>query len=311
MVTYQRSAVSLMCVLGACAGSASAAFSLEAPGYRLFNRVAVPAALPDYVGDMRFSDDGSTAIFIGGSEEDDAGVWRSTVVRDMDGNVTAFSAATPLFTSAYADTGLESMPGSATTLFRGVNPSTDAYSIVQRLGDGTFEYTDIPDTSYDATYGGLAIVPNGFTSAGQILSSSYDDSVIHAHGIADDGDDSFTISSSSTLVMEPGTAIGDMEYILDGPLTNSLLMDDFDNDAVLYTPIDPVTGLPSSNTTNVFAYCSSAWGLAVDPVTGNIWLNQWTARNTPMFQITVPAPGVTSVAGLLALGVVRRTRRTR
>ena len=68
-------------------------------------------------------------------------------------------------------------------------------------------------------------------------------------------------------------------------------------------PIDPVTGLPAEGTTPTpVAFVNngndSAWGVATDPITGNIWLIEWDGTDSDLFQIgAIPPPVGVPTAG--------------
>ena len=311
----------LLACLFASAPVISNAATIHVTGYEVLNFVTAAAGVPGYWGDLSFSSDGNTAYFIGESESSGAGVWEAAVIRDGNGNVTGFGAAANIFLEDYIDTGLLHYPGSTTQFYRGYDGDDgDDYGIGQRTAGGAIEYKVI--NNYDAEYGGLAVVPDLYPNAGNLLSSSYGDGQIFLHSVSDDGDGTYTIGDG-TLFADYGvtSSVGDMEYVTSGPLANTLIFtnwDDGGNQTVHYYSIDPATGLPVGGTTAtpqlfVSGY-DDAWGLSIDPVTDNIWLINY--NDDPLLQITatataVPEPSSIAMFGIGALGLFGYSRRRR
>lgn len=308
------------------AAATRAEVTIHVSGYQLHNELSAPGGVPRAVGDLAFSADGNTAYFVGDSEEITAGVWTAPVSRDASGNVTGFGTASFLFSDDYIDTGLFFYPGSTTLMYRGHYDSVlQRSSISQRLANGTIEHTFIDPTDYDAEFGGMTYVPGSYPNAGSLLSVSYRDEQIHSHTVTDDGDGSFTIGSpvlyadSTSALME-----GDLAFITTGNLANTIIFADFTNNSVAYFDVDPLTGLPvggTTPTTNTFlsGFISNAegpWGLAVDPITDNIFVTLFDNEEivAPIFQISaatvVPEPS--SVVSLsLVMGALVGWRRRR
>ena len=304
----------LLACLFASAPVISNAATIHVSGYEVLNFVAVPAAVPEYYGDLSFSSDGNTAYFIGLAEDSGSGVWEAAVNRDGNGNVTGFGAAANLFMEDKIDTGLLHYPGSTTQFYRGYASTTQS-SIGQRTAGGAIEHKVI--NNYDGDYGGLAVVPDLYPNAGNLLSSSYRDGQIFQHSVSDDGDGTYTIGPGPLFVDYVKTSsLGDIEYVTSGPLVNTLIFVDYDDEGdqtVGYYSIDPATGLPVGGTTAtpqlfVTGY-DWAWGLSIDPVTDNIWVINY--NDDSLLQITaaaVPEPATAAMVLLGAGGLICRRR---
>jgi hypothetical protein len=265
-------------------GAATQAQTIEVPGYSIFNFVTAPEGVPSQYGDIVFDEGGELAYFLGASESADAGVWTAPVNRNLDGNVLSFGPAKELFLQAGLDTGLTMDPDGSGTLFC-MSYDFDP-AVVQRLADGTIEL----DTAISATAnGGLAFVPNAYTLSGRLLRSTYDYYLIYSYTATPDGDGSYTLGGEEVYVdlSKDTLEIGDIEFVQTGPLANTLIVADYGNYNIIYMDVDPTTGLPAGGinpaTSVFFTSYQYVWGLAIDPVTGNIWAIAFDDR--PFMQI--------------------------
>jgi len=241
----------------------------------IFNRFEDPADVAVNYGDLLFSNDGDLVYLIVDSEIVTGNVMTASVNRNTDGNVIGFGAFTQLFAADSIDTGLTFAPNSDTLFFHQYD-----IGIGQRdTADNQETYTIV---NYDDDYGGLALIPEQYSNGGQLLKGDYINNQLWLHDIADDGDDTFTLSPA-TLVGDLDTfALGDIEYITAGPLANNIIatdytfssVDPFNEPAIITVAVDPITGLPNANPVSTpFARgVNEAWGLAFDPITGNLWL---------------------------------------
>ena len=306
--------------------SASAQLVVEHPQYAIVGQFGLPAGLTESLGDMMFSSDGSTVYFIDQSESSVSAVWTAPVMRDGGGNVTGFGAMTQLFAEPDMDTGLEFAPGSSTLFFRGYDP--DEPAIGQRQSGGTIEYKRI--NNYDGTYGGLAFFPSNYSNAGDLVSTSYDDAIIYMHAVSDDGDGTFTVADGTLYADFSGLGLtqgmGDLEFVRSGPLAGTLLIAFYDHtdESLSYIDLNATTGLPAGGTTPTpvpfLSGTTEAWGIAIDPSTGNIWLTIWSPDFEPYLveiaaQVASPIPavgpyGIIVLIALLAGAGVAAMRRT-
>lgn len=243
-------------------------------GFGVFNTVPKPAEVPISVGDLVFSDDGGTALFIGGSEYADGGVWSAPVNRDAHGDVTSFGTATELFPYPNIDSGLERYPGSSTFFF-----TVYDVGIAQRTLFGAVETKLISE----GFMGGLAVIPPTYPNSPGLIVGDCDGERILRYTVADDGDGTYTLGDGELFasMSEDGATDfcpGDVEYILTGRLAGSVLVAAYTANTVYIVPIDPATGQPIGGDSPVlsrFASLNEIWGLGLDPVTHNIWLVGW------------------------------------
>jgi|GEM_PF-6732813 len=277
-------------------------------GFAIVNEFPIPAGLSGSLGDLEFSSDGNTAFLSDESESAGSRVYSATVSRDNNGNVTAFGVFSPIFTQDYIDTGLTFAPGSTTMFYRTV---PDPYYITQRTNGGAIENTEI--TNYDGEYGGLAFIPNQFSNANDLLVPSYNDEELWRHPVSDDMDGTYTIGAGVFVANLTGLSIGDVEYITSGPLANNLMIAGYAEDAfALFTvPVNATTGLPSAAPTPVsFANgvvgSNGVWGVAIDPVTNNIWAIDYSDSTLTQIRATFPRviPAINNLSLLLLISLM-------
>jgi len=241
-------------------------------GFIIVNEFLEPTGETSALGDMLFSADGNTVYVLSDSESESSYVSTATVTRNSAGDVVGFGAFTQFFAAEYMDTGLTFAPGSETLFYRrSVAPSENYIS--QRSPLNTVEETVI--SGYDAYFGGLAFIPNQYNNANNLISASFSDQTLSMHLVTDDLDGTFTVSPAAIQVAAFTSAIGDLEYITSGPLEHTILIANYNNTdaSLVMIPVNNVNGLPNPNpTTTVIASGSDgAWGLAIDPITNNIW----------------------------------------
>lgn len=290
----------LLMVLGSFLLSAQvSALTIEVPGYQVINEFNLPPNLSEPLGDLLFSNDGVTAYIINNSERPGAGIWSAPVIRNSTGNVTGFGAFSLLFTDEEADTGLTFGPGTDTFFYR-----VQDIGIAQRFSNGTIE--DRPINNYDDEFGGLAFVPDLYPNAGDLLSIDYRNGQIWRHEVTADGDGSFTIADASLVASglptsTGSTGAGDLEFITTGPLAGSLLLTNYGTPSlnVAFISLD-ANGNPADgpNPTLVpFATDSAAeaWGLAVDPITSNIWVINFNEDSNGFFLSQIGAISVRNI----------------
>lgn len=301
--------------------------TVDEPEYQVFNTFDIPPNLTSSLGTILFSADGNTVWILDESEDSDSSIWTATVTRDAQGNVTAFGAFSEVFEYDYMDTGLEFGPSSDTMFFYVYDGG-----IGQRLANGTVEVTAV--SPYDDSYGGVAFIPGSYPNGGSILHASYDDGQVYIHAATPDGDGSFTVNGTGTLYADFSVSIGtstlgDIIVITNGPLAGNVMMAIYDLSGMTlaYFPIG-ADGLPVGGTTPTPQTFASGdlgtWGVAFDPVTGNIWAVDYDSSDVDaLYQISgpalsptgplVPVPTLTGISlallSLMLLGVVALRRR--
>lgn len=271
-------------------------------GFVVVNEFPSPAGLTGSLGDLEFSADGNTAYLTDESESSGSQVYTASVNRDGNNNVIGFGSFTPLFAQDYIDTGLAFAPGSSTLFYR-TDPGS--YYISQRTSGGMIENTQI--VNYDGEYGGLAFIPAQYSNANDLLTTSYNDEQIWRHPITDDMDGTYTIGNGVLVSdVSGGLSMGDLEYITQGTLANNLIIAGYSDDtfALFTLPVDATTGLPAATSTPVeFAEgvsgSNGVWGVAIDPVTNNIWAIDYS--DSTLTQIAAVAPRVIPTINNLSL----------
>lgn len=252
------------------------------PRFEVVNELNPPAGVTQPLGDLAFSSDGATAYFISNTESPASAVWSATVVRDFSGDVLGFEDAVLELEIEDLDTGLAFAPGSTTLFYRLTN------AIGQHPPGGPPEVHPI---DY-GIFGGLAFLPPGSALSGSLVSSSHSAEAIYLHSVTNDQDGTYTIGPASLFADLEIIDAGDIEIVTRGPLAGSVLVADYASSTpVVFFPLDPVTGLPQEGpnpTLAPFATGSSlvlTWGLAIDPVTDNIWILLYAGSGPLMIQI--------------------------
>ena len=259
---------------------ASAALDNLAENSVIFNQFTDPVNVALDYGDVLFTPDGNTIYIIINSEEDGGKVVSAAVNRDPQGHVIGFGTFTDFFSASGIDTGLTYAPNSETLFFHQYG-----FGISQRLATGEQETHAIQN--YDGAYGGLAFIPEKYSHAGKILKADYTDEQLWLHDVTVDGDDTYTLSLGTLVSDIETTALGDIEYITSGPLADHLIVANYGsnsptgpNDLAITTiPVDATTGLPNANpvVTQFAGGTDQAWGLTIDPITGNLWVIEFSS----------------------------------
>jgi hypothetical protein len=268
--------VLLISVLLSASPLAQAQLVIEKPGYEIINTFLLPENLDSSLGDMLFSRDGKTVFIIDESESADAAVSAAAVNRNERGTVISFGEFREVFAFPNMDTGLVYGPGTETLFF-----NLDGPKMGQRLTDGTIEITDI--TGYNARYGGLDFVPAMYPNGGNIVTTAYSENyLLYQHEVTPDGDGSFTVDGAGKLYADFTASgndnVGDLMFITSGPMAGNVMVALYTAEtdySLVYFPVGS-DGLPPGGpavTPHVFASGSTgAWGVTMDPVTGNFWM---------------------------------------
>ena len=283
-----------------CSGSIQflillSSFSLQAQvittvqdGFIIVNEFVEPTGKTRALGDMLFSADGDTVYVLSDSESSSSYVSTASLTRNSDGDVVGFGTFSQLFAAEYMDTGLTFAPGSNTLFYRrSVSPSENYIS--HRLEQDFIEETLI--SGYDTHFGGLAFIPDQYIFANNLIAVSFNDQTLNMHLVTDDMDGTFTVSPSATQVAALSSTIGDVEYITTGALKHTMIIATYaDAEASLVMiPVNSVNGLPNPNpaTTVIAAGSDGAWGVAIDPITDNIWSIDYSNNSLTQIKIDV------------------------
>jgi hypothetical protein len=297
-----------------CAQGALAQFEVVDPRFEIVDEIVFPAGFTSEICDIHFTDDGSQAFIVDDCEDSDAGIWRVDVLRDGSDRVTGFAAPVQLNTPGEElDAGLVLAPNGQ-TLF------TWVYDVgIGQLVSLTGAVEVTPVANYDPDYGGLDLLPSG-PNAGDIVHSDYDLAQLYRHSYTPDGDDSYTVDPVGVLYADfsgslGSSVLGDVLFPTRGPLAGNALLalynDSTTQQSVAYFPLG-ADGEPADGVSPALSFLvsgnNSVWGLAQDPLTGDLWLVDYGADSgdilftvlgeTDAGSFAIPALGV---AGQLAL----------
>lgn len=268
--------------LAAAAGAGSTQIVPVDPRFRVVNELEPPPGVTQAVGDLAFSFDGTTAYFISSSETTGSAVWSATVLRDLAGAVVGFEDPALEFEEEDMDTGLTVAPDSATLFFR------LSHAIGQRPPGGPAESYPI---DY-GPYGGMAFLPPGSANAGNLVGVSYSGRSLYLHTVTSDQDGTYSIGQDTLYADLDFTGPGDVEVATAGPLEGWMLVAAYGSTSPVVTfPLDSATGLPQQGTSPVsIPFVTGpdpvlAWGLAIDPVTDNIWIVVFAGSGPSLVQI--------------------------
>ena len=257
------------------------------PGFILVNEFIEPSGATFSLGDILFSEDGDTIYILSDSDTKTSAVQIASVVRNDAGDVTGFGSFEELFAEENMVSGLIFAPGTDTLLYRRSPFDPDNY-ISQRTNTGTIIETAISD--YDDALGGLAFVPSQYSNAGQLLSTSSGDQAIFLHTVSDNLDSTYTISETSSKTADfTGFDIADIEYITSGAFQDRIVMavTSDTSSSLAMISVDDVTGLPLDGASmySIASGTDSAFGVAIDPITLNIWVVDYLENSITQIRI--------------------------
>jgi hypothetical protein len=246
---------------------------------------ATALGIPTPLGGLAFNAAGDTLI-VGGFANYASGSLQAIPVNRDPGTqrVTGLGAPSYLALAPHIDGGVAGMGG---TWFYSQHPIN---SIGQFNGAASTS-SPLPAALYST--GGLTFVPPGLPNAGTLLVSSFSQGGIYSVATAPAGNGFLSIGTATLFASLPGGLEG-LAFIPAGPFAGDLLVADFTFSSVSVLDIDPLTGLPAGGSANpslttIIPYWYGAEGVAVDPVTGDLWLTQ-SATSSCRSRASTPCP---------------------
>ena len=297
--------------LACLAGVVNAAPIAHHPGYEVRGIYGSPAGVGDPLGGLYIEADGSTFWIMSDSEDIDANARTGVVSRGIDGHINGFGSTTMQWASPYADLGFIRHPDTDTQFYSAwIDPDL---TIEQRASGSIFFTTPITEQ----TYAGLEFLTT--PSGTDLLVSLYDINEIWRYSLTPNvgpsaaGTFSLTFEEVWADLSGTGWGIGDLAWMTAGPLAGQLAVAAWDSDEVHTLAVDPTTGayLGGSNLlgSGFKQPGAGAWGMAVDPETGDLFVTAWdVAGGGTITQISIPEPA--SLA-LIALGTLTLAARRR
>jgi hypothetical protein len=209
-----------------------------------------------------------------------SGVSTLPVTRDpQTGSITGFGTPTPHVVMSNLDGGLDFGPSG--TLFWSVYPN---HQLGQLAPGGGMANPSLTPTGVPPSAGGLEFVPAGFANAGELLVASHDAGGIYKISLTPNPNGTFTpVSGSAVLFLQQTPGLEGMRHLTTGPYAGSMLVCNYNNSEVRRVALDPATGLPALSpsgqpqVTPFITNFSGAFGMAVDPVTGDLFISTWNA----------------------------------
>ena len=135
--------------------------------------------------------------------------------------------------------------------------------------------------AFVGTTGGLTFVPPGLPNAGTMLISSFSGNVVYAVGLAPGSGGDLVPTTTTPFATLPVNYLEGMRFIPSGPYAGDLLVCDFGSSGTIWrVDIDPATGLPFGGAANtvVTPFVGNFFsqdGLALDPITGDMFVTDW------------------------------------
>jgi len=278
-------------------------------GYEVRNVYGSPAGVGDPLGGLYIEANGSTFWIMSDSEDLDANARTGVVSRDVEGHINGFGGTTMQWAHQYADLGMIRHPDTNTQFYTAwVDPNL---TIEQRAAGSFFFTTPIAGQ----TYAGLEFLT---TSGGtDLLVSLYDINEIWRYSLTPNtgpssaGTFSLTFEGVWADLSGSGWGVGDLAWMTAGPLAGQLAVAGWDSDEVHTLPVDPVTGDYAGGSSLLGSGFkepgAGAWGMAIDPETGDLFVTAWDFDGGgTITQISLPEPTSLAVMGLVGLMMVRR-----
>ncbi len=251
---------------------------------------ATSMGLPTPLGGISFTPNGATLLVGARANHAAAALYAIPVDRDpVSHRVTGLGAPAVLAPAPNVDGGVVAL--GATWLYtryplNEIGEFNGTTTISQPLPPGVL------------SPGGIAIVPPGLPNAGTVLVSSFNVGSIYSIATSPAANGFVSLGSETLFAtLPPGTE--GIAFIPYGPFAGDLLVADYNVGMVRVMDISPSTGLPvggaaNPSLTTIIPSWIAAEGVAVDPVTGELWITQFGDR-------LVQIAGLESMATLVAL----------
>lgn len=267
-----RSALFLPAVMAAvlAAWSPAQTYPVGLEPYAVYS--ATSLGMAGTTGGLAFTPNGATLVVGGGANSASSGtLWSFAVTRDpATQRVTGLGTPTLLGPAPNIDGGLALL---GSTWFYSQYPTN---SVGQFNGVGS---TSSPLPAALQSTGGLTFVPAGYPNGGTLLVSSYGQGPIYSVTYAAAGGGFYSIGTETLYASLAGGTEG-LAFITAGPFAGDLLVADYAGWTVSIIDIDPLTGLPvggaaSPAVTTLITNWAGSEGVAIDPVTGDLWLTNF------------------------------------
>lgn len=281
-LTRAAALVALSAVLGLVTQQASgqSVTPLFSDAYTLTSLGSVDGVPANY-GGLAIDPVDTNMLYLGGAANGaDGTIYRVPLIRDSDGHITGFGAATVRSTGPYIDGGLVVAPGGM-LIYAGY-PVNQISQILPTSVEPD-RTTDVSDLGVPSSLGAFVIVPSGFPGAGRWKTATFNNGAWC--DLAFTGPDSaglFTITGAtevpgSTFVGPEGVAyIPRCSPRLPGP---SIVVTEYSAGRVSIYDVDS-SGDPIWNTARVFVTdLGGAEGAAIDPVTGDFLFSTYGGGN--------------------------------
>lgn len=257
------------------AGAAAQVLGPEfATDYSIIDVGSVPGVPTNY-GGLLFAPGDFSVLFIGGTANSPAAaIYAAVVKRGADGGVEGFECGdASYFTAAPGvtggiDGGLDADPTGVTFY---TTYSDNRIGQIKPNSVGPDKLIDLTALGVAASTGTLRFVPAGFPGAGRLKIASYNSSLWYDATISPDGNGTFDIALSPTVVQLSGGPEGILYVKAGSPAfaADSVLICEWTTGAVRAYEVDS-NGDPLPATARLFiSGLSGAEGAASDPVTGD------------------------------------------
>jgi hypothetical protein len=227
--------------------------------------------VPGPYGGMTFkADDPNTLLIAGGANTAGGQLFAVSVVRDLDGHITAFTGAARFFADApNNDGGVAYGPGGV--LFLARYPNNE----IGQLKPGhiaTDRVIDLALHEVTASPGGLNFVPPGWPNAGRLLISGYGDGQFYSVGLKADALGTYSVTN---VTAQTQIDSGPEGFIFVPP--GSVLFSNYNSMLVCHYGAGEIqayqlttNSAPRPETKSVFiSGLSGAEGAVIDPVSGD------------------------------------------
>lgn len=243
----------------------------DSAGYTLTDLGSI-ANLPAQYGGLTIKPDEPDILYIGGNANtSNAALYAVPLVRnDSTNNITGFGGPASLVMNTPNIDGGVTFASNGTLLFTRYNMN----NLGQILPDGSYISTALSSYGITSSVGSLAIVPNNFPGAGNLIFSSYNASILYRLPYSTDASGQFILSAKTAEVSVNATASGPegIAYIPEGSAAfsnYSMVISSYSGGKVVVFEVD-VNGLPVPGTArDMVVGLTGAEGALIDPVTGD------------------------------------------